>query len=141
MNIKTLKQPEMLLGGLFILFIVLDIPVPRELGGVINSLVGNIIVLIGALFLFAYVHPVVGILGLYTAYELIQRSYPEYSPIPNNTVLENRKVFNKKAQNQFPVSLEEEVVKQRVPKVNTSKNTGKASYKPILEDSHQSSFI
>jgi len=141
MNVKIVKQHEMVLGGLFVFFILFDIPIPNVLAQGINSLVGNIIVLVCALYLFVHVHPAVGILGLYTAYELIQRSNPGLSPIPNNATLENRKDFDKLAENQFPVTLEEEVVKQRVPKVNTSTHTSGASYKPVLEDSHQSSFI
>ena len=141
MNWKMLKQHEMILGGLFVFFILFDIPIPKVLAEGINSLFGNIVVLVCALYLFVHVHPVVGILGLYTAYELIHLSNPGLSPIPNNTTLENRKDFDKLAQNQFPVTLEEEVVKQRVPEVNTSTHTSGASYKPVLEDTYQSSFI
>ena len=141
MNGKILKQHEMVLGGLFVFFILFDIPIPNPLAGGINSLLGNVMVLVCALYLFVHVHPAVGILGLYTAYELIQRSNPGISPIPNNTTLENRKEFDKLAKNQFPVTLEEEVVRQRIPEVNTSTHTSGASYKPVLEDSHQSSFI
>jgi len=141
MNGKMLKQHEMLLGGLFIFFIVFDIPVPKALGDAINSLLGNVVVLVCALYLFVHVHPVIGILGLYTAYELMRRSNPGLSPISNYAQLENRKDFDKLAENQFPVTLEEEVVKQRVPEVNTSIYTGRASYKPVLEDTYQSSFI
>jgi len=141
MNLKILKLHEMVLGGLLILFSVLDIHVPTVLGTAINSLAGNIIVLVGALYLFACVHPLVGVFGLYAAYELMIRSIPAISPIPNNANLETRKDFDKLAKNQFPGTLEEEIVKQRVPKVNKSAYISGASYKPILEDSHQSSFI
>jgi hypothetical protein len=141
MNVKILKQHEMVLGGLFVFFILFDIPIPNLLAEGINSITGNIIVLVCALYLFVHVHPAVGILGLYTAYELIHRSNPGLSPIPNNTTLETRKDFDKLAANQFPVTLEEEVVKQRVPEVNTSTHTSGASYKPVLEDSYQSAFI
>ena len=141
MNGKVLKQHEMVLGGLFIFFIVFDIPVPKALGDVINSLLGNVVVLVCALYLFVHVHPVIGILGLYTAYELMHRSNPGLSPVSNYAQLENRKDFDKLAESQFPVTLEEEVVKQRVPEVNTSIYTSGASYKPVLEDTYQSSFI
>jgi len=141
MNWKIVKQHEMLLGGLFICFIVFDIPIPKELGIAINSLVGNIVVLVCALYLFVHVHPAVGILGLYAAYELLRQVNSGISPIPNNATLENRKDFDKLAENQFPVTLEEEIVKKRIPEVNTSTYTSGASYKPVLEDDHQSSFI
>ena len=45
---------------------------------------------------------------------------------------ENRKTFDMMAQNQFPMTLEEEVIKNRAPLVSSAP-TGPASYKPVLE--------
>ena len=141
MNWIRLKQQEMVLGVLFLLFIVLDIPVPNVLGSAIHSLAGNIVVLLPAVYLFACVHPVVGIIGLCAAYELLKRSIPVNTHISTNA-RELRSPSEKKVKlKPIPVTLEEEIVKQMVPKGPPSLLTKGATYKPILEDSGQSSFI
>lgn len=141
MNWKIFKQHEVFLGGLFLLFIVLDIPVPAVLGTAIHSLAGNMVVLALAVYVFAYVHPFVGIVGLYAAYELLKRSIPVFTHIPNFAPEERLRDVKKVAPVPIPTTLEEEIVKQRVSKTNSSSHTSGASYKPILEDSGQSSFI
>lgn len=141
MNWKILKQQEMVMGVLLLLFIVLDIPVPTVLGSVIHSLAGNIVVLMAAVYLFACVHPFVGIIGLYAAYEVLKRSIPVITHISNNARELNCQEEENVKLNPIPVTLEEEIVKHMVPKVNTSIYTKGATYKPILEDSGQSSFI
>jgi hypothetical protein len=53
--------------------------------------------------------------------------------------------YNKFAQftafNQFPYTLEQEVIKQMVPTMTPGNSISKPSYKPILDDLHDASDI
>ena len=54
-------------------FIVFNIQPPHELAKLVDNLLGRVVVIIGALSLL-FAHPVLGVLGIVAAYELIRRS-------------------------------------------------------------------
>ena len=62
-----------LLSVVMILFIVFPVEVPSELGGLLDSMLGKIVIVVLVLNLFM-AHPVVGAIGAVTAYELIRRT-------------------------------------------------------------------
>ena len=71
---KKEKQHEMVLFVVLVIYIMLDVSTPKMLAEQVNTVYGTIIVAILALSLFLSTHPVIGILGLFAAYEFIQRS-------------------------------------------------------------------
>jgi hypothetical protein len=71
---KKEKQHEMVLFVVLVIYIMLDVSTPRMLAEHVDTVYGTVIVAILALSLFLSTHPVVGILGLFAAYEFIQRS-------------------------------------------------------------------
>jgi hypothetical protein len=71
---KKEKQHEMVLFVVLVIYILFDISTPQILASHVDTTYGTIIVAILALSLFLSTHPVVGILGLFAAYEFIQRS-------------------------------------------------------------------
>jgi hypothetical protein len=71
---KKEKQHEMVLFVVLVIYIMLDVTTPRMLAEQVDTVYGTVIVAILALSLFLSTHPVVGILGLFAAYEFIQRS-------------------------------------------------------------------
>ena len=71
---KKEKQHEMALFVVLVIYIMMDISTPKMLAAHVDTVYGTIIVAILALSLFLSTHPVIGILGLFAAYEFVQRS-------------------------------------------------------------------
>lgn len=134
------NTPELLLTVLFIVYLVLGYSVPDGIASIIDTPIGKIVVVVVALMLFAYSNPVLGVLALLVAYQLIKGAsiktgmagLDEYYPT------ESKKWSPFSASHQFPYTLEEEVVK----KMTTQKfNTEyvKAPFRPVLDDTHDAS--
>lgn len=145
-SIKTLfkseKRHQLFLGVLFLIYIVFQIQTPYSLAALINNLYGTIIIIILALSLFAAVNPIIAVLGLFAAVELLRRS----KTVTGTNILtqqlpeQNQKTFDMMAENQFPMTLEEEIVAKRSPLVDNSLSTP-ASYKPVLEDDNNATLL
>ena len=105
-----------------ILYSVLNIQTPSMLANLIDNIYGNIGVLLVAVYLIMNVSPIVGIIALYAAYELIQRSSGMTGSAGIQKYLPSQLTQNRhlSAFNQFPITLEEEVVKQMAPLVETA---------------------
>lgn len=131
---KAEKRHQVVLGALFLVYIIFNINTPHSLALLVDNLYGTIIVVFLALTLFFAVNPVIAVLGVIAAVELLRRSKVSTgsSAMLNQLPTEDRKAFDMKAQNQFPMTLEEEVIKNRAPLVDSAP-AGPPSYKPVLE--------
>ena len=135
--------PQLLLSILFIIYLVGGYKMPSNIAEMIDTTSGKIIIVVVALFLFAYSNPILGIIGLIVAYELIKRS----SVTTGSAALaayyptEEKKWSPFSAHHQFPYTLEQEVVKKMAPIVQSGSTLTKPSYKPILENLHDASSL
>ena len=120
-----------------ILYSVLNIQTPSMLANLIDNIYGNIVVIVAAFYLFANSHPIVGVVGLFAAYELIRRSSHSTGTLAIERYLptEIKKSGHFSAFNQFPITLEEEVVKQMAPLVESA-GPSNLNYKPASDDTH-----
>jgi hypothetical protein len=143
--IKVEKRHQLILGVVFILYLLLDAKTPESVAKYIDTPLGNIIVAIVAISTFYHSNPIVGILGLVVAYELVRRS----KDASRNSFLINRVLSNESSKfktmeklnvDKNAVSLEEEMVEKMAPlvKYDVSSNT---SYKPILDTFHDAAPI
>jgi hypothetical protein len=125
-----------------VLYSVLNIPTPPMLANLIDNIYGNIFVILAAFYLFAYSHSIVGVVGLFAVYELIRRSSHSTGSLAIARYLpsETKKSGHFTAFNQFPVTLEEEVVKQMAPLVETA-GPSNLDYKPYSDDTHDAMDI
>ena len=119
---KPNNRHHQLLLIVMVIYIMFNIQTPQLLASVIDNIYGNIGVLVVAVYLIMKVNPVVGIVALYAAYELIQRSSGMTGSAGIQKYLPSQLTQNKHltAFNQFPITLEEEVVKQMAPLVETN---------------------
>jgi hypothetical protein len=90
-----------------------------------------------AFYVFSRTHPIIGVVGLFAAYELIRRSSHSSGSLAIERYLptELKKSGHFSAFNQFPVTLEEEVVKQMAPLVETA-GPSNLQYNPMSDDIH-----
>ena len=133
---KSCRKHEMLLSVLMILYIVLNVPTPNIIAPYVDTPLGNIVVVLVALSFFTHSHPVVGVLGLFSAYILIRRSSATTgsSAVEAYVPSEKRKSEELSAFNQFPVTLEEQVVALRAPLADTEIGSATASFNPNQMD-------
>ena len=133
---KSCRKHELLLSVLMVIYIVLNVPTPSIIAPYVDMPLGNIVVVLIALSFFTHSHPVVGVLGLFSAYILIRRSsaatgsYAVEAYVPS----ERRKSDELSAFNQFPVTLEEQVVALRAPLADTEIGSATASFYPNQMD-------
>ena len=131
---KQLSILEIVTLGILSIFIVTPLYPPIILADLIDTTLGKVSVLLISLLLLSNVKPVIGIVGLYAVFVLVYRSSSHILPKNNFAIPEIRKEFDKMAShNQFPITLEEEVVQKRVPVENQSIKTVGESYKPVYD--------
>jgi len=131
------NRHQLLLLVVLILYIVLNIQTPPLLAELIDNIYGNIIIILCAFYLLSNSNPILGVIALFATYELIKRSSHSTGTLAINRFLptETKKGVHLSAFNQFPITLEEEVVKDMVPLISTTGPTN-LQYKPALNDIH-----
>lgn len=140
---KKGRHHEVLLSGLFIAYSVLDIKTPSFLADLVSSKLGSLVVMLIAFSLFLYVHPIVAILGIVAAYELIKRSmiqngssdsFTQYLPSFDSQCPDLN------AFNQFAPTLEQEMVNKMAPLVGPQASPN-ATFKPNVDGDHDAAPI
>ena len=129
---KSAHKHELLLTVLIVIYLIMDVPTPESIAPYVDTPLGNIVIVLIALSFFMHSHHVVGILALYAAYILIRRSssvtgrYAIEAYVPS----EKRKSKELSAYNQFPVTLEEQIVALRAPLADTEVGSATATFRP-----------
>lgn len=146
-NFKNLLQKdnfgELTLTILFVIYLIMGYKLPNQLSTAISTPIGKIIIMLIAVSLFSCCNPILGILGLFVAFDLIRRSdvYTGIDALKKYAPSEEKKSSQFTAFNQFPYTLEQEIVNRMAPIVRTESTLITASYKPILENLHDATPI
>ena len=140
--LKAEKRHQLMLGVVFVIYILMNVQTPRTLAGLVDNLYGNIVVVVIAMSVFTQSNPVVGILAMVAAYELIKRSNVGTGnhAIRNYLPSDKSKVMDFSRYNDFPVTLEEQVVNKMAPLVKYDAPPN-SNYKPVLNALHDASPI
>lgn len=153
---KFLKSPiEYILLVSFILYLILPINLPDSVAKFVETPLGIIGLFLITIALFAYVNPILGVLYIFVAYEVLRRSsritgktaYIEYTP---NQVKKDEKM--RKMNPPPEKTLEEVVVQKMAPIGQTTFVDGRAvggekgkfiagAFQPISENIHNASAI
>lgn len=134
---NKLMNGQFLLFILFVLYIIFNIQTPEPIASIVDSTLGYVVI-IGLFALMAVnLHPVVTLVGIFAIYLLFKRSSISTGSLAMTKFLptENVKSQYLSAFNQFPVTLEEEVVQQMAP-LQSGPSMGPKSFSPILNDLH-----
>jgi len=135
---KLMKnRSELLMLTVLVLYITLNVQTPDMLAKLVDNVLGNVVIILAALYLLTNTNPIVGVVALYAAYELIRRS--DKSNLSSNfkkfLPTQEKKNGHFSAFNQFPVTLEEQMVKKMAPLIETS-GPSNLNYKPNQEEVH-----
>jgi hypothetical protein len=131
------NMPQLILVVLFIIFLIMGNKLPSGISSLIDTNVGKIIVIVSALALFIYTNPILGILGIFVAYELIKRSSVSTGSVGLDMYMptEERKWSRFDATHQFPYTLEQQVVKE-MTNLKFNDVPTKASWQPVLDETY-----
>jgi hypothetical protein len=137
-NFKKMSQIEMILAILFVLYIVLPVDMPNMISQGVDTSFGMIAIFGLAVYMFFNVNPVLAVLFVFVAYELLRRSSKATGKevIMKHTPSQKKKDEKMKKMN--PVkkeTLEEEIVDNMAP-VGKSDITSyvSSSFSPVAED-------
>jgi len=138
---KKQHMGELLLSILFIIYLIMGYKTPETVANAVDTMIGKIVIVMLVVYLFMHSNTILAVLSLFVAFDLIRRSsavtgidaLKQYAP----TEITKSSQFT--ALNQFPYTLEQEVVKKMAPIVQGGSSMTKASYAPILEDLHDAS--
>lgn len=137
-DLKSVSPLEIFLFILFVVYIVFSIPTPNFIVPLIDNPLGLGIIIITTLYLFLYTTPILGILSIFVAYELLRRSSKitgqtqiiDYTP----TQIKKDQYMKEMNPPTHVVSLEEEVITQMAPIGKSDPSTYiDTSYKPISD--------
>ena len=137
----TRDKHSLILSLLLSCFIVFDIEVPLVVAEIVDNPIGKIGVAALALCILSQ-NTLVGVMSIIAAYVLIQRSegktgsYGERNFLPS----EKKKLSHMNAMNQFPSTLEEEVINTMLP-MNRNVDLTSPEYKPVLADNHDADMM
>ena len=134
------NMSQLILVVLFIIYLVMGLKMPDGVANMIDSTAGKIVVVLVALMLFAYSNPVLGVLALIVAYQLVKSASVKtgMAGLEQYYPTEQKKWSPFTPAHQFPYTLEQEVVKNMTTqKFNT--DYVKAPFRPTLEDTHDAS--
>ena len=142
---KLENQYQVVLAVIFIIYLMTNMNLPYGVTKIINTPVGTGVVIILALTLLYHSHPVVGVLGLLVAYEMIRvsgRTSPNL--ITNNLqpTFSNKSDDMQDMQPPRKKTLEEEAVQNMVPLVrSTPQSKAPSPYLPVLDSTHGASEL
>ena len=133
---------QIILIILFIIYLIMGYNTPEPIASIIDTTYGKIFVILIALVLFAFTNPVLGIIGFLVAYELIRKSSISTGSYGLDKYLptETKKFTELTALNQFPYTLEQEVVKKMAP-IRQQNDTIQTTFVPVLDNLYDAAPI
>ena len=116
---------------------------PEPIANIVDTLIGKIIIFIIVIMLFMHANPILAVISLFVAFDLLRRSSEStgIDALKRYLPTEEKKSSQFTAFNQYPYTLEQEVVKKMAPIVQSGSSLSKASYMPVLENLHDASVI
>jgi hypothetical protein len=130
---------------LFVVYLVMDIYPPDILASYIDTSIGMVGILLITLYVFMNYNPILGVVFLFVAYEIVRRSARVNNRVPMilHTPSQAKKDAELAEMNPSPpTSLEEEVVDKMAPVGKSSLISYTMSeYKPVSSDIHNASVL
>lgn len=138
---KKEHMGELVLAILFIIYLIMGYKTPQSIANLVDTLVGKIVILLIVIYLFMNTHPILAVLALLVGFDLIRRSSVAtgIDALQKFAPSEEKKASQFSAYNQFPYTLEQEVVAKMAPVMKSGSSITKASYKPLLDNLYDAS--
>lgn len=149
------NRGQFILTILLIIYLIMGAKLPYGVSSMLDNPIGKVLIALGAIILFTYSNPILGVIMLLVAFEIIRHlssskykylasdGYSvEFNPsLDSSYPTEEKKWSPFTPLHQFPYTLEQEVVKKMAPIRNKNYTKQKYSYKPILDDLHDAAPV
>jgi hypothetical protein len=141
--LKRQHMGEFILVILMIIYLVMGFKMPEMIAGMVDNVFGKIVIILVVIYLFMHANPVLAVIAALAAFDLMRKSnintglgsLSAYAPS------EQKKMSQFTAFNQFPYTLEQEVVAKMAPIVRSGTSLIPASYKPVLDNLHDATSL
>jgi hypothetical protein len=137
---KKLSSLEITALVIFIVYIIFPFKTPIILNGMINTPIGLVVLFIVTLFLFFYANPILGVVYIFVAYELVRRSSLVVSGVIDNSITRSSESEIEKAVEMnlmnpsHDISLEEDVVSKMAPtQIFNDSPEINVGFKPVIQ--------
>jgi hypothetical protein len=136
------NMPQLALVVLFLVYLILGLKIPDQFASVIDSTLGKVFISSAVLLLFAYTNPILSVLGVIVAYQLVSSASENTgtSALDQFYPSEDKKWSPFPPTKQFPYTLEQEVVKKMASQ-KFNDNFVKPPYAPKLEDNYDAAPV
>jgi len=134
---------ELFLAVLLVVYLVMGYKTPQAVANVVDTLIGKVAIFVVVVYLFMNYHPILAVLALFVAFDLIRRSTltTGIDALQKFVPTEEKKSSQFTAFNQFPYTLEQEVVAKMAPVMQSGSSITQASFKPLLDNLHDASPV
>ena len=137
--LKSLMKDKhhLVLTVLLTIFILFDIKIPLVFAELVDNPLGKILVAAFSLSLLS-LNTIAGVIGLVAAFVLFQRAADTTGSAAEKIYVptEQKKSRHISAMNQFPITVEEEVISKMLPTTNFRDLTP-PEFKPVLGNTHK----
>jgi hypothetical protein len=141
-NVNNMIGGQFFLLVIFIIYIVFNVPTPEPIASLIDSTLGYVIIIALFALMAVNLNPIITLVGVFAIYLLFKRSSISTGSLAMTKFLpsENLKGQYLNAFNQFPVTLEEEVVQQMAP-LQPGPAMGPKTFKPVMDNLYDATFL
>ena len=141
-NTNNVMSGQFLLLVIFVLYIIFNVRTPEPFASMIDSTLGYVIIISLFDLMAINLHPIIAVVGVFAIYLLFKRSSIASGSLAMTKFLptENVKSQYLSAFNQFPVTLEEEVVQQMAP-LQAGPAMAPKSFLPIMNNLHNATGV
>jgi len=131
-------RSEFILAILLIIYLVMGFKTPDAVANIVDTLPGKVVIIVVVISLFTYYHPVLAVIAMFAGFDLIRRSSEStgIDSLQKYVPTEEKRTSQFNAFNQFPYTLEQEMVSKMVPMINSGTSITQSSFKPVLDDLH-----
>lgn len=138
---KKEHMGEFILIILMIIYLILGLKTPEIIATMIDNVVGKVVVILIVIYLFMQANPILAVLATLVAFDLMRRSNDTtgLGALSSYAPSEKKKISQFSAFNQFPYTLEQEVVAKMAPIVRSGSSLTPPSYKPLIDNLHDAS--
>jgi len=131
----------MVLVILMVIYLIMGFKTPDLVANIVDTIVGKVVIALVVIFLFMHANPILAVLFALVAFDLMRRASQAtgIDALQRFMPSEDKKMSQFTAFNQFPYTLEQEVVAKMAPLVRTGSPLTHASYKPMLNNVYDAS--
>jgi len=141
--LKKEHMGEFILVILMIIYLILGFKTPGVIANMVDNIIGKVVIVLVIVYLFLNSNPILAVVASLVAFDLMRRSSDEtgLGSLQKYAPSEVKKMSQFSAFNQFPYTLEQEMVAKMAPIVRSGSSLTSASYKPLLNNLYDASPI